>query len=512
MICLCLSGDTLDQWRHEFSRERSYISMVELRIDLLRPLERDPQGIARWVATLPEEMQVIITVRRTRDLGKYEGDEGQRRRLLEQLVTVVGPTFPDRWFVDLELDKKGSSQWDILAQRVQSAGGTVIRSHHQLSTPEESYSLLMARLAAESREVPKLAVSVASTAEVLSFVQAAREFHQRMGGREAVWIAMGEYGIPIRAFPPLVGSSWSYATSQGNDPVAPGQLTPAILKEQYRVGSTTIATPVFAVVGNPIGHTRSPELHNRWFQEAHQEAIYLPLRLDSFDLFSQLAETYALRGVSVTVPHKESALAYARGPEGAGATAEALAVGAANTLTRSESGQWHATNTDVAGFLFPLKKDRKLPQAGQAIAIIGSGGAARAVIAALTPYSREIHIFNRTVSRGVALAQHAGIPDTHVHRLNDADAAASRDWALVVQTTSVGMDDADPMPVFPFRGTETVYDLIYNPEVTPFLRRAQAAGCGIINGSAMLRHQGELQWRLFSQGAASARAPHQGSP
>lgn len=512
MICLCLSGDTLVAWGREFSQERSHVSMVELRIDLLRPIERDPQEISRWVSTLPEDIPVIITVRRTQDLGTYEGDEGQRRVLIEQIVAAVSQTHTRRWYVDIELDRRGSSQWDILAQTVRSAGGTVIRSHHQLHPPQESLSILMARLATEAREVPKLAVPVSSTAEMIAFVAAAQEFRQRMGGREAVWIAMGEYGIPSRAFPSFMGSSWTYATRQGTAPVAPGQLTPKVLHEQYRVGRTAAHTPVFAVIGSPINHSRSPELHNRWFQEAQQAAIYLPLRLDTFDLFPRLAETYALSGVSVTVPHKESALAFAQGADGGGATAEAIAVGAANTLVRTDTGQWHATNTDVAGFLFPLEQEHILPGTGQSIAVIGSGGAARAVVAALAPFGVDVHIFNRTTARGEALAQNFGIPTDQVHPLDDVAVAESRDWYLIVQTTSVGMDgETDPMPAFPFRGKEIVYDLIYNPEVTPFLRRAQEAGCRTINGSAMLRHQGELQWRMFSsRAAASAGTAHQG--
>ncbi len=478
----------------------SVISMVELRLDLLRPAERDPREIARWVHRLPATVPSILTIRRSSDLGRYEGDEAQRLILLEQILKELTAAAPSRWYVDIELDRAGDPQWDVLARFVRAEGGTVIRSHHVLrgSTPE--LSVLMARLAGEPREIPKLAVEVTSATAMARLVRSAREFHRRMPGRPAVWLGMGEYGMPTRAFPALLGSSWTYSTASGSEAVAPGQIPPEELQEIYRPDEVTAGAAVFGVLGSPVGHSRSPGLHNRWFQERDADAIYLPFRLDHFGEFPLLAETFDLRGVSVTVPHKEAALAFALQDGQGGATEEAVSVGAANTLVRDARGCWRAHNTDVKGFLAPLEGARVPSLAGRAVAVAGSGGAARAVVAALVGLGAEVHIFNRTRSRAVELARHFGIPAGRTGELVELERSERGRWAMVVQTTSVGMHPGtDPLGELQFAGGELVYDIIYTPRRTALLERAAQAGCLVINGSEMLLRQAELQRDLFFQ-------------
>lgn len=519
MICLCLTGDTLRHWEELAARYAATVDLLELRLDLLRPGERDPEAIARWIAAVPRGLPWILTVRRPADLGAYEGDEAQRLLLLDAITRLIGegglplkstapathspPPDHPAWYLDMELDRRGDPQWDRLAMKVRAHGGAVIRSHHSVDGTPGDLPALMARLSREGREVPKLAVQPLSDTDVVALVTAAREYRRRMGARPAVWLAMGEYGLPTRGFPALLGSHWTYAVPAGSAPLAPGQLTPEVLRETYRYGEVTPAAAVYGLIGSPVAHSGSPKLHNQWYRDARRNAIYLPFRLDSFSRFPQLAERFNLRGVSVTVPHKEAALAFALGEGQGGATAAARAIGAANTLVAVSPGVWQGHNTDAQGFIAPLQERQWIPEPGAPVAVAGCGGAARAVVAALQEHRLEVWLFNRTRSRAEALARHFSIPPERTGTLEELQKLADVPWAMVVQATSLGMHGEDPLEGYSFRGSEIVYDLIYNPPVTPLLQRAGGAGCRTLNGADMLRAQGEVQRDLFLSDALS---------
>jgi shikimate dehydrogenase len=219
-----------------------------------------------------------------------------------------------------------------------------------------------------------------------------------------------------------------------------------------------------------------------------------------------------VRGLSVTVPFKEQALRLARAarmkPGGGGslfsaAGEEARAVGAANTLLAVGGARpkWQAANTDVAGFLAPLEREAPgLLAPGTPAVVLGAGGAARAVVYALTRHGLRVLVLNRTPARARALARRFGAAWGGLGtRASGAIARLGAVPALVVQATAAGLDGAgDPLPEYSFRGEEVVYDLVYGREPTPFLARAQAAGCRAIGGLAMLEAQAAAQFRLFA--------------
>ncbi|POR04766.1 hypothetical protein AU468_02390 [Alkalispirochaeta sphaeroplastigenens] len=501
MICLCLTGDTLAAWSRQLEENRPWISLVELRVDLLKPSERDPGAIRRWWEESNPGVPVVLTIRRVRDLGRWEGDDAQRVFLFGALQEAISPDY-----VDIELDRRGHPVWDQIALTVRARGGTVIRSHHVPRETPRDLSQLMARLAADPKEVAKLAVATCSARDLVELIRAADTFHQMMPGRRAIWVGMGEQGFLTRAFPARLRSLWTYASdSSGGDPeavAAPGQVDPRTLAEVYRVDQARLEWPVFAVLGAPVAHSRSPRYHNERFAREGIDAIYLPLRLDSFSDFSDLSQVIPLQGVSVTVPHKVAALSFAvaTGVEARTCGTAALRAGAANTLvrsTREDCGGWYADNTDEAGFLEPLQ-ELLGDLAGLRVAVIGAGGAARAVAAGLSAKGAEVHVFNRTRSRALGLVQDCRIPEDRAGGLDDLVRSGSP-FDILVQTTSVGMSEnpQDPVPRYVFTGREVVYDIIYTPPETPLLKRARAAGCRVINGQEMFERQASAQFRLF---------------
>lgn len=491
MICLCLTGTTLDEWTDQLDRNRRWISLVELRVDLLRPAERSVDAIAAWWSRVGRGLPTILTVRRTRDGGHWEGDDAQRRYLIGRLADALSPEY-----LDVELDRATKPDWIQLTRRHTDRGGQVIRSHHGMIPDPREIAPLMARLAADQHEIPKLAIQPRSLADTTALLHAAGHFRRRAGGRSAVWIAMGEYGLPSRVAPALFGSAWSYASDGAA--AAPGQLSPQVLSEVYRVGTATDGWRMFAVLGSPVAHSRSPDYHNGRFREDGHEALYIPVRADTMAEFLAFADAAGVRGVSVTVPHKVAALDHVVTTGGA-VTETARRVGAANTLLRESGGGWRADNTDVDGAMDPLRSALGVGE-GRVAYVVGAGGAARAVVTGLAADGWTVEVFNRTTQRGAALMADLGLDPAAAHGMQDLRAREPGSAALFVQTTPVGMSHGvagDPTEGYRFSGTEFVYDLIYTPAETPLLRRAAQAGCRTLNGEHMFAAQAAAQYRQF---------------
>ncbi|MFO7850428.1 MAG: shikimate dehydrogenase, partial [Spirochaetia bacterium] len=242
---------------------------------------------------------------------------------------------------------------------------------------------------------------------------------------------------------------------------------------------------------NPVAHSKSPRIHNRWLKSLGLNAVYIPFLVDDPAAFFRLAEVLPIEGFSVTLPHKEKVIPFLHRLEH-----PVKKIGACNTVFRKE-GKWVGTNTDYEGFLSPIET---LLREGsiQSALVIGAGGAARTVVHALCDRGVRVQICNRTAVKAEELAKEAGCGHVLQEEVN-----SSGPYDLVVQTTNVGMEpdiEGDPLPGYRFTGRETVYDIIYTPEKTVFLRRAEERGCKIIGGAQMLRKQAEAQFRIFTGG------------
>jgi 3-dehydroquinate dehydratase/shikimate dehydrogenase len=215
--------------------------------------------------------------------------------------------------------------------------------------------------------------------------------------------------------------------------------------------------------------------------------------VDNLESFFRLADVFGIRGVSVTIPHKQGVIPFLDSrDEGVDA------VGACNTIVWRD-GSRCGYNSDISGFIAPLKESMNgVIPAGLHAAVIGAGGAARAVVYALRKEGVEVLILNRTVERAKELAS---VFDCSYGSLGEQERIA--DFSdLIIQTTSVGMKkegrEYDPIPGYSFSGSEIVYDIIYIPRLTPLLKRAAQSGCRVINGWAMLSAQAGIQFKLFT--------------
>jgi len=250
----------------------------------------------------------------------------------------------------------------------------------------------------------------------------------------------------------------------------------------------SVQIPLAGVIGDPIGHSKSPRLHGHWLSAYGLAGHYIPMQISAGDLPEALRTLPKLgfKGINVTIPHKEAALSLADE-----VTDSAARIGAANTLTFREDGTFQADNTDGYGFLQNLISSAPSWQAitGPA-AVLGAGGACRAVIVALLDAGcPEIRLSNRTKDRAAALAKRFG-PKVKVVDWGQQEPLFSQ-AALAVNTTSLGMDGQPPFS-FSLNGlpnTALATDLIYTPLLTPFVQAAKAKGCTTVDGLGMLLHQ-----------------------
>lgn len=270
-------------------------------------------------------------------------------------------------------------------------------------------------------------------------------------------------------------------------------------------------TKLAFLLGHPVGHSLSPAMHQAAFAAAGINAAYLPWAVPPDRLSAAvqgLRVMENLLGANVTVPHKEAIMPFLDG-----LTPEAEAVGAVNTLL-PHGGKLLGDNTDSAGFLVALRENLRGETRGLTAAVLGAGGAARAVAVGLARAgARRLILLNRSVERAKRLANLVAAyhPDCQVtvqplhSRWRITEVAEIR---LLVNTTPAGLQPTDPL-LFDYASLSApivVCDLIYNPPETALLRAARVQGCPTVNGLPMLVHQGALAFERWTGKPAPLQA------
>lgn len=246
--------------------------------------------------------------------------------------------------------------------------------------------------------------------------------------------------------------------------------------------------PLAGVIGTPIAHSRSPQLHGHWLRSLSLRGHYIPMEVspEKLEEALRLLPQLGFVGLNVTIPHKEAVLALADH-----ATPRAKAIGAANTLVFGADGTIHADNTDGYGFLENIRQAEPDwdPAAGPAV-VMGAGGASRAVVFTLLEAGvPEVILSNRTRARAEQFQRDFG-PRVRVVDWESVHQSLPK-AATVVNTTSLGMQGKAPLTV-PLDGLQPgtlVNDLVYAPLETDLLAAARARGCRVVDGLGMLLHQ-----------------------
>lgn len=247
----------------------------------------------------------------------------------------------------------------------------------------------------------------------------------------------------------------------------------------------TNSLPLAGVIGFPVAHSRSPRLHGHWLKRHGINGHYVPLQIDPVDLESALAilPRMGFQGANVTLPHKEAALTLAQD-----VTAQAKRIGAANTLVFTENGIL-ADNTDGYGFAANIL-DHRHDWNPRQVAVIGAGGASRAVLAAVLDHgATEVRLTNRSPDRSKRLASEFGPTVNPVPWTERAEMLDGCD--TLINATALGMagKPALDLPLDALPKEAIVNDLVYSPLITPLLAEARARGNLAVDGLGMLLHQ-----------------------
>jgi len=485
-ICLVLTAPTIHENLALVELYRSWIDIAELRVDCLIPEERLKFRRFPEMAGLP----CVLTIRRTSDGGKFAEGEGSRIALLARGLAFADTDHRKNFaYIDLEEDVSVPS----IEEAARAFGTKIIRSVHDMNGPIADLRGRVHQLRRTKDEIAKVAFMPRNLSDVT------RVFHEakQCEGEDYVLIAMGSFGMPSRILSPIIGSSIVYVTSEDNVRKSPnilGQLDPITLNEIYNIRALGPQTRVFGIVGNPLTFTSSPLIHNSEYRKQGIDAVYVPIKAENVEEAIEFAEENGIGGLSVTHPFKESVI-----PNLDQISAQTGEIGACNTILK-QGDAWHGYNTDAPGFTRALlefigRKDLKRMK----VAIIGAGGAAKAVAHAVWELGGKACVFNRTTDKARELAQKYNFKWA---TLDAGNRITLESWAdLIVQTTSVGMFpnlEDDPIEFYAFNGTEYVYDVIYNPEKTRMLKRAEKAGCKICNGYTMLQYQAYIQYEMFT--------------
>lgn len=473
MICVSIARG---RHRHMIAEHKHLVEqgakLVELRLDYIN----GPVNLRRLLADRP--CPVIVTCRRPADGGKWNDSEDARLLILRTAIAEGVE------YVDLEED---------VAAGIPRFGKTkrIVSLHDFRKTPLDLDDV-HARLASLDPDVIKISTLANHPHDNLRMLDLIRR-----SKIPTVGICMGDIGTPSRILAGRFGAPFTFATFSHERTLAPGQLSFEQMKDVYHYDSLNAETEVYGVIGDPIGHSMSPLIHNAAFRHLKMNKVYLPFRIPRDDLGGFLADAPALgiRGLSVTIPHKEAVVRLLSKVDGA-----VRGVGAANTLLFSGS-EIVGLNTDYRAAMESLEE--ALTQNGESdeflkrstALVLGAGGAARTIAQGLKRRGCEVVVAGRTAQRSERLAQRIGCRFIDWNSRHDVSAD------LLINCTPVGMHpnvDETPYERHYLKPSMLVFDTVYNPESTLLVKEARARSCRVITGVEMFIGQAALQFKLFT--------------
>jgi 3-dehydroquinate dehydratase / shikimate dehydrogenase len=422
---------------------------------------------------------VIATFRRPADGGRWRDTEEQRLMMIRQAI-VAGFDY-----VDLEID---------IASKIPRFGNVKrIVSYHNLHEVPANLEEIYKQMCQEDADIVKIAVTAQHCSDNVRVLALLKN-----PPKPTIAICMGDLGTCTRLLGLCKGMPFTYGAFNTERQIAPGILAFKELQKNYHVEHLNAQTKVYGVIGDPVGHSLSPLIHNAAFRHLGINAVYLPFRIPRGEVAAALKgyEEIPVQGYSVTIPHKEAAAACATEKDDSVTT-----MGAANTLIAIPGG-FKATNTDGAAAIDSLRAH--LPPgadnqpgtlAARNVMILGAGGVARAIAHALHKDGVPIVLTNRTPERGQKLADEAGC------KFIEWSARHSVVCDTVINCTSVGMHpnlDESPIHHSFLKPGLMIFDTIYTPMTTLLIRDARLRGCHTLNGVDMFVRQAGLQFKLFT--------------
>ncbi|HUR69325.1 MAG TPA: shikimate dehydrogenase [Candidatus Thermoplasmatota archaeon] len=468
-IVVTAFGDTPDALYDAARKAEPHADWIEIRLDGPSGLPWDLRSFFSFAKPC------IATVRHTLDGGRSGADDATRAALLRRAV-LAGATA-----IDVEA---WSDEAPRLVKEARGHGVTTIVSEHMPDTPSDKALLEALRgMRALGADVAKLATRAGAPHDVATLARAAQ-----LARDEGLPFALMAVEDPfLRYAAPAFGMRLAYAHAPGAPAAAPGQPAADALRAAHaQLGD---ARRFACLLGHPVSHSKSPPMQNMAFVALAMDERYAAFDVAPEQLAGALAglrESGAL-GCNLTIPHKEAAV-----PLMDALDEDARAAGAVNTVV-VRAGKLVGHNTDGAGALDALA-EAGAPAEG-AVLLLGAGGTARAIAAALRRAGRRVTVANRTHARAERLAREIGAA---VFPWSEAVARLPT-FPVVIHATSVGLvDDATPFDHRLLARDATLLDCVYRAGGTALVRRAHARGVRAIPGEAMLLHQGARAFALWT--------------
>ena len=469
--------------------------MLELRTDYIEAI--DINKLKELIAAAKQTgLPIIVTCRDTAQGGQNNLPALLRRQILAEAVKL-GADLIDCEFVNFLKEDFGQTIKKALAENKKTK---LILSEHNFKEPIENlYEIYEEIYSVFPQAIAKTAYQAKHINDCFNAFDILWEY-----GDKAIAICMGRFGIISRIIAKKLNAFLTFASIAEDQATAEGQLTIEKMKNLYRYDSINSDTELFGVIADPVEHSISPAVLNACFAAEKMNKVYLPLLVTGgqagFDEFLDSITARAwlnFRGFSVTIPHKVSALEYAQ-KKGEYIEPVAIQIGAVNTLVIGVNERITGFNTDYAGAMDALTGAMGIQRKqlhNKTAAVLGAGGAARAIVAGLVDAGAKVTIYNRTISRAQELAKEFECHSARLGKIAETDAK------IIINCTSVGMHpkiDESPVPKGCIKPMMTVFDTVYNPLETLLLKQAKQVGARTVSGSEMFIGQAAEQFKLFT--------------
>lgn len=452
MICISLPGPSLEDLLEQLSLALQEADLIEFRLDLY-----DHSSIVRNVIDscfLP----TIFTLRSQENGGFFKGNESDQLEILSSLIDLK----PD--YIDLD-NSICAEYLKIFPSEIK-----IIRSYHNFEKTPEDLDVVLDELSSIPADLYKIATMANTTQDALRLLNFAKDSQKPLTA-----MAMGEIGEITRVLGPVVGCPFVYASLNRKTSTAPGQISATTLRSVYHHNLLDRETSLFGLVGDPVKQSIGHLVHNTNMKD--QGAVYVKLHVtpDELEPCLELAVKLGFKGLSVTIPHKESIIPLLDEVDDVAGT-----IGAVNTVT-IKNGRLYGSNTDANGALDAIES--VTPVSKKQMILLGAGGAIRAVAFEAKRRGGELVILNRDPLRAKQLAEELSC------RWGSLDQVGDYSYDIIINGTP------NPMPIDPekIRAKTLAMDLSITPEDTAFLQAARKVGCTIIYGKEMFLKQAQGQ-------------------
>ena len=469
-VCAVAAASTTAEMSRQVRAASQVARTIELRLDWLQS-DAERARLVRWLKEhRPANVTFLATCRRKEGGGKFAGD------IARQLFWLSQARDAGCQWCDVEMETFRELPEGFL--RAHPVPSRIMLSIHDFERmPSLPRNIVVARNGlVDAVKIAAQAKTISDSVRLLKVARRSRNF---------VAVPMGDVGLPARLLALREGSELAYAPI--GEATAPGQVSLKEMLRFYRPHLLNRKTKVYCVIGNPVGHSLSPLLHNTGFATRHVNAVYLPFLVHQLSDFLKAIPDFGVRGFSVTIPHKQTILKHLKECEPLAAE-----IGAVNTVVVRRDGSLYGCNTDYVGVLRALQK--KLRITGSRVLIFGAGGSARAAAFALVRAGAQVCICARRESAAKELARAVGgegIPRRALRK---------ESFDAILNATPVGMHPHEGISPLSPRELQCriVMDLIYRPERTKLLEIAAQKGIATLSGVNMFLAQGFAQWEIWT--------------